>query len=371
MPPINLLIKTASSLCNMKCDYCFYIDESKKRDNFSYGLMTDSTLKNVIRKGVLYSEGACTIAFQGGEPTLSGLDFFKNMINYVKQYNKNNVRISYSLQTNGYAITEEWCEFFSKHNFLLGLSVDGTEKIHDSYRHTANGGGTYQRIIKTADLFDRYHIDYNVLTVVHKEVAENIADIYREYKNRGWNYLQFIACLDPLGERRGGKEFSLLSETYGRFLIQLFDLWYQDYLKGEQPYIRQFENYIVMLMGYYPESCEQKGICSKQYVIESDGSVYPCDFYVLDEYKLGNLNQASMKDIESKREEIGFIQRSVNMSEKCVSCQWKSLCKGGCYRHRDGLSDNYFCTSYKMFFEACYERMRKISNQIMNEKRMY
>lgn len=368
MPPISLLIKPASSLCNMKCDYCFYIDESEKRNKSSYGLMTDKTLKNIIRKGVLYAEGACTIAFQGGEPTLSGLEFFNNMINYVKQYNKNNAKISFTIQTNGYALTEEWCEFLSKHNFLVGLSVDGTEKIHDLYRHTPDGKGTYQRILKTVELFNQYHIDYNILTVVHKEVAENITDIYRDYKKRGWKYLQFIACLDPLNEKRGDKEFSLLPETYGEFLIQLFELWYQDYLGGNQPYIRQFENYIGIQMGYIPESCEQRGVCSIQHVVEADGSVYPCDFYVLDNYNLGNLNQISMKHIQSKCEELNFIQRSVSVPKHCLDCRWKTLCRGGCYRNRDGLTHNYFCKSYKMFFETCHKRINKIVKDLMDNR---
>lgn len=369
MPPVNLLIKPASSLCNMKCNYCFYIDESEKRCQSSYGLMTDKTLKNVIRKGVLYAKGACTIAFQGGEPTLSGLDFFKRMVHYVKQYNKNNIKISYALQTNGYGINEEWCEFFHKHNFLIGLSVDGTEAIHDMYRHTSDGKGTYQRILKTAELFDRYHIDYNILTVVHREVAENITDIYMEYKKKGWKYLQFIACLDSLGEERGKDEYSLLPEAYGKFMIRLFDLWYQDFLQGEQPYIRQFENYIAIQMGYLPESCEQCGVCTVQHVVEADGSVYPCDFYVLDAYNLGNLNQVSMKDIQSRREKVNFIQRSVSIPKECENCQWKTLCKGGCYRNRDGLSHNYFCESYRMFFGACYEKMRIITGMLSKRKK--
>jgi len=365
MPPINLLIKPASGLCNMSCDYCFYCDEAQKREQESYGLMSEKTLKNVIRKAVLAAEGSCTIAFQGGEPTLCGLDFFKKVIEYVHQYNKRGIHIEYALQTNGYGITEEWCQFFAQHHFLIGLSVDGLPEIHDKYRHgRADGCGTYERIMKTAELFDHYGVEYNILTVVHKAVAQNIKEIYKAYRKRGWNFMQFITCLDPLGEERGKQEYSLLPQMYGQFLIDLFDVWYEDLKNNDQPYIRQFDNYVTMMLGYWPESCEQRGTCGIQNVVEADGSVYPCDFYVLDEFCLGNLNNTSMAEIYKKREEIGFIKRSYNHPEECKACRWFKLCRGGCYRSRitengDETCWNYFCPGYKMFFESCYERLQE------------
>ena len=364
MPPVNLLIKPASGLCNMTCDYCFYCDETQKRQQESYGIMSEKTLKNVIRKSVLAAEGSCTIAFQGGEPTLCGLDFFKKVIAFVQQYNRHGIHIEYALQTNGFGITKEWCQFFAQHHFLIGLSVDGLRDTHNTYRHSKSGGGTYDRIMETVRLFDQYHVEYNILTVVHRETARRIREIYRDYRKRGWNYMQFITCLDPLGEERGGQEYSLLPETYGRFLIDLFDMWYEDLKKEDQPYIRQFDNYVTMMLGYWPESCEQRGTCGIQNVVEADGSVYPCDFYVLDEYCLGNFNNTSMAEIYKKREELGFIRRSMNHPDECKACRWFSLCRGGCYRSRitelgDEKCWNYFCPGYKMFFEACYDRLRE------------
>ena len=364
MPPVNLLIKPASGLCNMKCDYCFYCDETEKREQASYGLMDQKTLKNVIRKAVLYAEGTCTIAFQGGEPTLCGLDYFQKTIEYVNQYNKHGIHIHYALQTNGFAITEEWCEFFVRHHFLIGLSVDGLKDIHDKYRHSPEGGGTYDRVMKTMAMFDKYHVEYNILTVVHQQVAMNIKEIYEAYKKQGMGYLQFITCLDPLGEPRGQKEYSLLPEEYGNFLIQLFELWYEDLKKGQQPYIRQFENYISILCGYMPESCEQRGVCGIQHVVEADGSVYPCDFYALDAFCLGNLNQDSMDKIQNERIKSGFIERSRNHSNQCLGCKWHKICRGGCYRSREGETDNYFCKGYFMFFEACHEHLAEIAKAI-------
>lgn len=364
MPQMHLLIKPASGMCNMQCDYCFYCDEAEKRRQKSFGLMSLETLEQMLKKTLRYADGSCTIAFQGGEPTLAGLPFFEQVIVLTERYKKPNLQVMYALQTNGYAINEEWCQFFKQHHFLIGLSVDGTEAIHNRYRHDHQGNDTYSNVSRAAELFDKYGVDYNILTVVHKETAEHIREIYKAYQHRGWNYLQFIACLDPLGEKKGQQPYSLLPETYGTFLTELFGLWYKDWRRGRQPYIRQFENYIGILAGYEPESCEQRGICGIQHVVEADGSVYPCDFYALDEWRLGNFNHDSIEDMQKERVRLGFIQRSNNHSQDCRSCKWFGLCRGGCFRNREGEADNYFCAGYRMFFEQCYDRMAEIARQV-------
>ncbi|MCC2826402.1 anaerobic sulfatase maturase [Faecalicatena orotica] len=369
MPPISVLIKPASGICNMKCDYCFYCDEAKKRITKSYGFMTERTLRNVIRKTMLHADGMISYVFQGGEPTLRGLEFFEKVIEYQKQYNKNRVYVNNAIQTNGYALNEEWAKFFKENHFLVGFSLDGTKENHDLYRHNTEGEGTYDRILKSINLMDAYGVDYNILTVVTKDTAEHISEIYKEYQTRGWNYQQYIACLDPLGEERGKNPYALTPVQYGSFLIELFQLWYEDWKKKKQPYIRQFDNYIGILMGYQPESCDQRGSCGVQTVVEADGSVYPCDFYMLDEYYLGNLNEHRIEDIERMRKEIGFIERSEKVSEECRKCQYYRICRGGCQRNRErnsysGEYENYFCSGYKMFFDACLEQLKEIAREV-------
>ena len=364
MPPISVLMKPSSGMCNMKCDYCFYCDETQKRIQESYGFMSEQTLKNVIRKTMLRAEGAVSYAFQGGEPTLRGIDFFEKVVEFEKQYNKHGIRVNNALQTNGYLINEAWCEFFQKNHFLIGLSVDGTKEIHDSYRHTKDGKPTFDRIRHAAELMSHYGVEYNILTVVNQKVASNITEIYEFYKKQGWNYQQYIACLDPLEEAHGENEYALKPEQYGKFLIELFNLWYADWKLGKQPYIRQFENYIGILLGYLPEACDQRGTCGVQNVVEADGSVYPCDFYMLDDYKLGNFNENRLDEIDTKRTEIGFVERSLLLDEECKTCEYFHICHGGCQRNRD-LNEltlkyhNYFCESYKMFFAACLPRMKE------------
>lgn len=369
MPPISVLIKPASGICNMKCDYCFYCDEAKKRITKSYGFMTERTLRNVIRKTMLHADGMISYVFQGGEPTLRGLEFFEKVIEYQKQYNKNRVYVSNAIQTNGYALNEEWAKFFKENHFLVGFSLDGTKENHDLYRHNTEGEGTYDRILKSINLMDAYGVDYNILTVVTKDTAEHISEIYKEYQTRGWDYQQYIACLDPLGEERGKNPYALTPVQYGSFLIELFQIWYEDWKKKKQPYIRQFDNYIGILMGYQPESCDQRGSCGVQTVVEADGSVYPCDFYMLDEYYLGNLNEHRIEDIERMRKEIGFIERSEKVSEECRKCQYYRICRGGCQRNRErnsysGEYENYFCSGYKMFFDACLEQLKEIAREV-------
>lgn len=369
MPPLSVLIKPASGLCNMKCDYCFYCDETKKRSRQNYGFMTEDTLKNVIRKTILHAEGSITYAFQGGEPSLRGIDFFRRAVALQKQYNKNNIEVMNAFQTNGFMIDEKWCRFFRENQFLVGVSVDGTKDIHDRYRHRADGGRTFDEITEKIKLLDKYEVPFNILTVVTEEAAKNIKNIYDSYAANGWGYQQYIACIDPLGEGHGKYSYALTPEQYGEFLVTLFDLWFKDWKKGKQPYIRQFENYVGILLGYYPEACDQRGVCGIQTVVEADGSAYPCDFYMTDEYKLGNLNTNRLADLDKKREEIGFIRRSLQVSDECKSCKYFKICRAGCQRSRDyikstGMYENYFCKGYKMFFDNCLDKLKTVAESV-------
>jgi len=362
MPPVNILVKPASGLCNMRCSYCFYADEMSKREQSSYGIMTLDTLEQVIRRTLLFAERECTIAYQGGEPTLAGLEFFEQSIRFQEKYNVNHVQIHNAIQTNGYCLDELWCDFFARHHFLVGLSIDGLKATHDVYRKDAAGHDTYLRVLESAKLLEKYHVEYNILTVVNGRTAPKIRKIYESYAKLGFGYQQYIACLDPFGETQGQHEYSLTPQAYGQFLIDLFELWELDLRKGKQPYIRQFENWIGILMGAAPEACDQRGVCGIQNVVEADGSVYPCDFYVMDEYRIGNLHEDTMEQIYQNRDRSGFQKNSQNHSEKCRQCKYLAVCRGGCRRHRIGEEHlNIFCDSYRMFFDRHYHTLVQIA----------
>ena len=375
MPAISVMIKPSSGMCNMSCDYCFYRDETQERSQESYGFMSEKTLKNVIRKTMLRAEGMISYAFQGGEPTLRGLAFFQKVVEYQNQYNKNKIQVHNALQTNGLLIDEDWCRFLKENHFLVGVSLDGTKEIHDTYRHTRKEGGpTFDLVCSAIRLMESYGVDFNILTVVNQAAAENIQEIYSFYRQKKWNYQQYIACLDPLDEPHGQNEYSLAPEQYGQFLIRLFRLWYKDWKKGRQPYIRQFENYIGILLGHFPEACDQRGTCSIQNVVEADGSVYPCDFYMLNDYCLGNFNENRLDEIDARRKEIGFLERSLKLDPDCKHCAYYRLCRGGCQRNRDWAPEiqayqNYFCQSYRMFFDACLNEMEEIARSLADARR--
>lgn len=373
MPQIHVMIKPASGLCNMRCRYCFYADEMSKRNQASYGIMSTETLECVIREIFHFAEKQCTIAFQGGEPTLAGLDFYRQCIWLEEKYNTKNITVSHALQTNGYALDEQWYSFFARNRFLIGLSIDGIKATHDPYRKGIDGQDTYFHILEKARGLQQAGVDFNILTVVNGRTAPKIRKIYEKYKKLGFDWQQYIACLDPIQEIQGRQEYSLTPRIYGRFLIDLFELWDTDLRQGKQPFIRQFENYIGILMGYPPESCEQRGVCSFQNIVEADGSVYPCDFYVLDGYCLGNLRTDSFQMIEQRRKESGFVENSINHTEECRSCPYFTICRGGCRRHREQPGtepgENYFCESYKMFFDACLPRMREIAARLQSVSR--
>lgn len=369
MPPIQLLIKPSSGRCNLRCKYCFYEDIMDKRDTKCLDFMSFETLEIIIKRAMQYADKFCSFAFQGGEPTLVGLDFFQKVIHLQKKYQKEGVLIENVIQTNGYKLTSEWVEFFLQNNFLVGLSLDGIKRTHDIYRTNAAGVGSFDEIMKSVALFKKYNMTFNILTVVNNMTASNIKKIYAFYKKNSFQYQQYIPCLEPLLEKRGEKEYSLLPETYSRFLITLFQLWYQDLLIGEQPYIRQFENYIAILLGEMPESCELKEKCGIQNVIESDGSVYPCDFYVLDQFCLGNLHNESLDEITKKKRAIDFIEESRIDLEECIECEYYTLCHGGCARQREeneihGRGKNYFCESYKEFFKETLPKLQYIAEEI-------
>lgn len=374
MPPIHLLIKPASSSCNLACKYCFYHDVSEKREIKSYGKMNEETLECIVQKVFEKAEGSCTFAFQGGEPTLVGLDFYKKLVKLQKKYNKGGITVHNAIQTNGLLITEEWAVFFAKHHFLVGLSLDGNEVVNNELRVFRDGTGSFLRIMETAKLFDAVSVDYNILTVITKQVAENIKEIYKFYKTSGFGYLQFIPCLDDIGEEKGEKFYSLTPLLYEKFLKDLFDEWYKDMEKGNFIYIRYFENLIQKILGYYPEACGMMGVCTHQYVIEADGGVYPCDFYVMDQYKIGNLQEDTLEEIEINRKNINFIEQSILKDAGCMKCKWHKLCHGGCRRDRDLFIDgktgrNYFCIAYKGFFKYAYPRLLKMAEHIKQNQR--
>lgn len=361
MPPVSVLIKPASSMCNMRCKYCFYADVSDFREIRSFGLMSHETAHNIIEKALAFADRGepVSFAFQGGEPLLAGLEYFKNFTDFVKEKNTRGNPVYYGIQTNGTLVTDEWAEFFKANKFLVGLSLDGDE-AGNRFRVSGENGSVFHRVLQTAETFKRYGVDFNILTVLTGYCAENGERIYRFFKNKGFRYIQFIPCLRPFGDK-SESELYMTEKQYGDFLVRLFKLYADDYAKGNYVSIRQFDNWVQMYLGRRPEQCGMMGHCSFQFVAEGNGNIYPCDFYCTDEWLLGSINEMSFSDFVNGEKMRSFIEESMDVPEKCRKCRFYALCRGGgCKRSR---LDRDYCESYKRFFSACLPLFRVFMNE--------
>lgn len=366
MPPISLLVKPASGSCNLRCRYCFYTDETENRSCPSLGRMSMETVRVLVNRAMAYADGECAFAFQGGEPSLMGVEFFQRLTDCVKaQPNPKGIQVRYSFQTNGTLLDEAWARWFAENQVLVGISLDGTKEIHDRYRVDWDGRGTFQRVMAAIRLLERYQVDYNVLTVVTAATARSGGKVYNFFKKNGLRYQQYIECLSPIGETPGGQEYSLTPERYEQFLKNVFDAWYLDVKAGHYVYNRYFENLMMLITGQGAETCTLHGVCGPQWVIEADGSVYPCDFYALDQWRLGSVLTDSFETMEQRRQASGFVAWSRQVPEECRHCRWFSLCRNGCRRNRepvtvDGTNRNYFCSAYRGFLEYAYPRLMEL-----------
>ena len=367
--PLYLLIKPVSGECGLHCRYCFYRDIARSREVPSYGQMTEDTARTLIAKAMAYGRSAYDFAFQGGEPTLRGLDFYRRFLELVEQANTRRVPVSYAIQTNGMHMDAQWAAFLAQNRFLTGLSVDGTRDIHDFFRADGRGRGSFSAVLRAARLLEEAGADYNILTVVTEQLARHIRQVYAFYKKQGWRYQQYIPCLDPLEAPRGSLPYSLTPARYGAFLEELFDLWCADLLAGDPVSIRYFDNLADLCRGYPPESCGLSGVCACQHVVEADGSVYPCDFYVLDAYRLGNILTEDFQELDQSPRLRTFVEDSLRRPEECESCSWLPFCGGGCRRERDPVlgraeSPSVYCSAYCRFLPYALPRLRRLTQRL-------
>lgn len=371
MPAASILIKPASANCNMDCKYCFYKCLSSHRKEYSKGFMKEETLETLVREAIAYADGSLTFAFQGGEPTLAGLDFFQKAVELQQKYNNKKLQIENTIQTNGLLIDEKWARFLGEHRFLVGLSLDGPKKMHDRYRKDAGGQDTFARIMHSVQLLEQYHVDYNVVTVVTNDTAKQASFLYKFWKRNHYPFVQFIPCMDETKRQDGTQERSIYAvepEQYGKFLCELFDLWYADFVAGEAMDIRMFSNLAQMAAGYPAEECGMNGCCNCYFVVEGDGSVYPCDFYCMDEWKLGTVNDGFVQ-MKTSEKAKAFVEASRPVCAACQGCPHFSLCRGGCRRWREPFVDgkpglNQLCFAYRMFFAHAAERMERLGAYI-------
>ena len=337
MKHVTVMIKPASSLCNMRCKYCFYADVSSLREVKSFGIMAEDTARSVIVNifADLQPGDGLTLSFQGGEPTLAGLDFYRTFAEIVDSYADRGIRVSYTLQTNGYLIDEDWCAFLKERNFLVGLSLDGPARYHNSCRLDAAGKGTFQKVMDAKKLFDRFGVEYNILMVLTRELARHPKQIWSFLEQENIQYVQFIPCLGPLEEP--DSTYALTPERYASFYTELFRLWHESYRRGKYISVKLFDDYVNLLAFGQCNVCGLLGFCHAQIIVEADGSVYPCDFYVLDQCRAGSLADTSLTALRNSPVMRQFQARSHQDLQLCADCPYRRICGGGCKRMKNSV----------------------------------
>ena len=375
MPPVSLMIKPASSNCNLRCKYCFYHDLASCREMPSHGMMTLTTLEDILKKAFEFADGSMVmISFQGGEPLLAGKDFFRGFASMLPRLNTKRSAVHVGVQTNGTLIDEEWCDIFLKNRYLVGLSLDG-DAVTNVLRIDAKGEDTFDRVYSAAKMLQAKKVDFNILTVITKPVVDNISRVYSFFRKNKFKHLQFIPCLKPLGMPKAdtpesfyengdeaenmmnAEDFHINADDYEIFLKKAFSLYTRDYIDGRYTSIRLFDNFVRLAHSQRAEQCGMNGHCTHQYVIEADGEVYPCDFYCTDEYSLGNILDTDFAKLERSPKAIKFIEESLGIEEKCKECNYYRLCKNGCKRERIDLDK---CTAYKNFFPYALPHLKRM-----------
>ena len=365
MRKFSVMIKPASSLCGLRCKYCFYGDVSRRREVYSYGIMSRDTaerlLDNVFKE--LDEGDEVTFAFQGGEPTMAGLDFFSFFVREAA-VRRRGVKVGYSIQTNGTLLDDEWCAFLRDNGFLVGLSMDAGVEYHNANRVTADGSGTFGRVMESKHLLEKYGVQYNILTVLTNSLARHPAQIWSFVKRQGIEYLQLIPCLGELEETEK-TPFELTPERFASFYVRLFDLWFADFRQERYISVKLFDDIVNLLAWGQQNACGICGKCSPQAVVEADGSVYPCDFHVLDRWRLGYLTETGLVTLLTSEKMTEFLSRDTWRLDICGDCPYVRMCGGGCPRMRRevcGTAGGRSC-GYRGFLDARLGQLRQIAMQ--------
>ncbi len=364
MKNLNIMLKPASSLCNLRCKYCFYADVSSKREVESCGIMTSETMDGILTsiQGNMNPGDSINFAFQGGEPMLAGLEFFREFVNRVGTWNPG-IKVSYALQTNGILMDEAWCRFLKEHRFLVGISLDVLSDYHDEVRIYPDGAGSYKAVSAAIHLLKNHQVDYNVLCTLTNTIARHPKQVWNWIMNSKVEYIQFTPCLGELDSREQSL-YALTPKRFASFYISLFNFWFEEFRKGNYRSIKFFDDCVNLIMYGRPTSCGMNGNCQPQLVVEADGSVYPCDFYCLDNYRLGNLTVQSPIELLQTEEMKSCLLRTHNQPVLCQSCAYRRFCGGNCKRMQREIccseTDSY--CGYQDFLNHCGDSLQKIAH---------
>ena len=365
----SLLIKPASAVCNLDCAYCFYLDrEADPYQALPGRRMTVETLERLVDTYLFYSYPNSALAFQGGEPTLAGLAFFEKLVELEERYGRRGQTVSNALQTNGILIDDDWCRLFKQYHWLIGISMDGPEEMHDLYRVNKEGRGTWKKVMSGIETMQREGVEFNVLCVLSQANVAKPRELYKFFRSLGIDCIQYI----PLSEFDGLGQplpFTITPEQYGRFLVETFDVWWPERRRVR---IRYFDNIAEALAGQKPSTCTMHETCDSYVVVEYNGDVYPCDFFVEKAWKLGNIMIDSWPEISRRQARYNFASKKTLAHPDCQVCEYQAICHGGCPKHRHDrfgrFEDlDYFCAAYKMIFAKAVPPLMKDVTRITGQ----
>ncbi|MGR5062864.1 anaerobic sulfatase maturase [Photobacterium sp. DNB22_13_2] len=369
----HVMAKPTGSKCNIDCSYCFYLEKEKlypeRGENW---MMGEETLDAYIQQQIEAQSGnEVVFAWQGGEPTLRGLAFFEQAVLLQQKYRQGKKVIN-TFQTNGILIDEKWCVFFKQHGFLIGISIDGPAELHDIYRKTRAGKPTHSKVEAAISLFNIYKIEFNTLTVVSTANVQHALSVYRYLKQLGSQHMQFTPLVEQKASESTASGLTLINpesniagevcgwsvepNAFGEFLTQIFHEWVRQDIGNV--FIQMFENTFALTCEQPAQICVFSPQCGSAFALEANGDLYSCDHYVYPEYKLGNIHETSITQMNSSENNRLFgLAKSDTLSQDCRRCEFRSLCHGGCPKHRFAISSsgkpdqNYLCAGYKAFFQ--------------------
>jgi uncharacterized protein len=362
------VIKPIGPACNLSCSYCFYLGKTKLYPETNNFKITDNVLETFIENYLKQETDEITFIWQGGEPTLLGVEFFKKVVSLQKEYNKGK-RIQNSLQTNGTLIDDNWAEFFKENNFLVGISLDGPERLHDVYRRDKKGNGSFPKVMKAIDKLYEYKVDYNILCCVNDKNVKYPKDVYDFLKSEGkTNFWQFIPIVerDDYGKL---KDFSASSEEFGEFLKDIFKRWVKKDLGRIS--IQIFDNAFNIYAGLGATTCIFAETCGNALAMEHNGDLYSCDHFVDKNHLLGNILENDLNNLVCVDKQISFgLSKKTLQPSSCKNCAVNYLCNCECPKNRFvHIKDeytNYLCEGYKSFFTFIDPYIRFIVGQIAN-----
>lgn len=387
--PLYVMAKPVGSLCNLSCDYCYYLEKShlyaQAADHRNF-LMSDETLETFIRQYIEAQTGPQVLfTWHGGEPLMRPLSFYQKVLALQRRY-AGGRQIDNSLQTNGTLLTDEWCAFFAENHWLIGISIDGPQEFHDEYRRARTGQPSFYKVMRGIELLRKHGVEWNAMGVVNDFNADYPLDVYHFYKENGCQYIQFTPIVERLLTHADGRhlanvaednaplaEFSATPEQFAHFACGIFDEWVRQDVG--RIFVQLFDATLACWVGQMPGICTMAPMCGHSAVIEHNGDVYSCDHFVFPEYRLGNIGQESITAMmySERQRAFGRAKRD-SLPTQCRECQWLFACNGGCPKDRfcrtaEGEAGlNYFCEAYQRFFEHVAPYMDFMKAELQNER---